>query len=65
MHGTAMESRMAPSYANMFLAKFETDALSRAPHQPHPWWRYTNDMFMIWTGFFSISFLCLDHFYYL
>ena len=32
IHGTAMGTRMAPSYANLFLAKFETDALSRAPH---------------------------------
>ena len=35
IHGTAMGTRMAPSYANLFLAKFETDALSRAPYQPH------------------------------
>ena len=33
-HGTAMGTRMAPSYANLFLAKFETDALTHAPHQP-------------------------------
>ena len=41
--------RMAPSYANLFLAKFETDAFSRAPYQPHTWWRYIDDIFMIWT----------------
>ena len=46
-HGTAMGTRMAPSYANLFLAKFETDALSRAPFQP--WARYISDIFMIWT----------------
>ena len=46
-HGTAMGTRMAPSYANLFLAKFETDALSRAPFQP--WVRYISDIFMIWT----------------
>ena len=34
IHGTAMGTRMAPSYANLFLAEFETDALSRAPQQP-------------------------------
>ena len=48
-HGTAMGTRMAPSYANLFLAKFETDALSHAPHQPHTWWRFIDDIFMIWT----------------
>ena len=44
-HGTVMGTRMAPSYGNLFLAKFETDALSRAPFQPFIWWRF----FMIWT----------------
>ena len=48
-HGTAMGTRMAPSYANLFLAKFETGALSRAPFQPFIWWRYIDDVFMIWT----------------
>ena len=48
-HGTAMGTRMAPSYANLFLAKFETDALRRAPCQPYVWWRYIDDIFMIWT----------------
>ena len=33
-HGTGMGKRMASSYANLFLAKFETDALSRSPFQP-------------------------------
>ena len=35
IHGTAMGTRMAPSYANLLLAKFETDALLRAPFQPY------------------------------
>ena len=48
-HGTAMGTRMAPSYANLFLAKFETDALLRAPFQPYIWWRFIDDIFMIWT----------------
>ena len=49
IHGTATGNKMAPSYANLFLAKFETDALSHAPHQPHTWRRYIDDIFMIWT----------------
>ena len=48
-HGTAMGTRMAPSYANLLLAKFETDALTHAPYQPHTWWRFIDDIFMIWT----------------
>ena len=49
IHRTAMGTRMAPSYTNLFLTKFETDVLSRAPSQPHTWWRYIDDIFMIWT----------------
>ena len=30
-------------------AKLETDALSRAPYQPHTWWHHMNDIFMTWT----------------
>ena len=48
-HSTAIGTRMAPSYANLFLAKFETDALTRASFQPFIWWRYMDDIFMIWT----------------
>ena len=48
-HGTAMGTRMAPSCANLFLTKFETDALLHAPHQPHTWWRFIDDIFMTWT----------------
>ena len=33
----------------MLLAKFETDALSRAPYQPHTCGRYIDDIFMTWT----------------
>ena len=44
-----MGTRMAPSYANLYLAKFETDALLRAPFQPHIWRRFIDDIFMIWT----------------
>ena len=48
-HGTAMGTHVAPSYANLFLAKFDTDALTRVPHQPHTCWRFIDDIFMIWT----------------
>ena len=47
-HGTAMGTRMALSYANLSLAKFEIDALTHAPHQPQTWWRFIDDIFMIW-----------------
>ena len=49
IHGTAMGSKMAPSFANLFLGIFETNTLSNAPFHPHTWWRYLDDVFMIWT----------------
>ena len=49
IHGTTMGTRMAPSYANLFLTKFETEALLCAPFQPCIWWRSIDDIFMIWT----------------
>ena len=49
IHGTAMGTKMAPSYANLFLGFFEANALKNAPFQPHTWLRYIDDFFMIWT----------------
>ena len=34
IHGTAMGTKMAPSYANLFLGFFEANALKNAPFQP-------------------------------
>ena len=45
-----MGTRMAPSYANLFLGKFEGDALLNSPHQPYLWLRFIDDIFMIWTA---------------
>ena len=44
-----MGTKMAPSYANLFLGFFEANALKNAPFQPHTWLRYIDDIFMIWT----------------
>ena len=44
-----MGTKMAPSYANLFLGYFEANALENAPFPPHTWLRYIDDIFMIWT----------------
>ena len=44
-----MGTKMSPSFANLFLGIFGTSALSNAPFHPHTWWRYLDDVFMIWT----------------
>ena len=49
MHGTAMGTKMAPRYANLFSARIEANVLAHAPHKPHICWRYIDDIFMIWT----------------
>ena len=46
IHGTAMGTKMAPSYANLFLGFFEANALKNAPFQPHTWLRYIDDIFI-------------------
>ena len=49
INGTAMGTKMAPSYANLFMGKFEKDALAAASHSPLIWWRYIDDIFLLWT----------------
>ena len=49
VHGTAMGTRMAPSYACLFMADLEERMLSSAPCRPWIWWRYIDDVFFIWT----------------
>ena len=48
-HGTAMGTRMAPSFANIFMGKLERDILHQATHKPAIWWRYIDDIFAVWT----------------
>ena len=47
--GTAIGTRMAPSYANIFMDKLERQMISNALIKPHTWWRYIDDIFIIWT----------------
>ena len=45
LHGTAVGTRMAPSYA---MDKFEQQFLTTQALQPLFWWRYVDDIFLIW-----------------
>ena len=51
--GTAMGTPMAPNYANLFMAKFEEDMItsyhSSTGFKPLVWYRYIDDIFLIWT----------------
>jgi hypothetical protein len=47
--GTAMGTRVAPSFANIFMADFESKWVYSYPQQPSLWLRYIDDIFMVWT----------------
>ena len=54
INGTAMETKMASSYTNLFMGNFEQKALAAATQPPPPppppiWWRYIDDIFLLWT----------------
>ena len=49
VHGTAMGTRMAPSYANLFMGKLECEFLLTQDLKPRVWWRFIDDIFAIWT----------------
>ena len=47
--GTAMGTRMAPAYANIFMHYFETKHLPNAPVKPILWKRYIDDIIALFT----------------
>ena len=47
--GTAIGTKMAPSYANIFMAVLEEDFLAKSHLKPQIWLRYIDDVFMIWN----------------
>jgi hypothetical protein len=52
VNGTAMSAmgtKMAPSYANIFMCKLETDLLHGAPNKPLSWLRFIDDIESKWT----------------
>ena len=44
-----MGTRMAPSYANLFMAKLEQEFLLTQNNKPRVWWRFIHGIFAIWT----------------
>ena len=44
-----MGTAAAPNYANLFMDRFETKALSNWPLKPLIWLRFIDEIFMIWT----------------
>ena len=47
---TVMGTKMAPSYANIFMGKLEKLIIKSAPYKPISWFRFIDDVDMKWTG---------------
>ena len=47
-HGTAMGTKMAVAFANIFMSAVETAILSQSSTKPLEWKRYIDDVFSLW-----------------
>ncbi len=50
VNGTAMGTRVAPTYANLFMADFEERYVYTLDKAPLVWWRFIDDVFSIFIG---------------
>jgi len=50
VQGTAMGTKMAPAYANLFMADLEEKLLQNSTTDPILWKRYIDDILCIWPG---------------
>ena len=48
LRGTAIGTKMAPPYAIIFMDSLEEDILSNSLLKPLVWWRYIDDIFIMW-----------------
>ena len=46
--GTAMGTKFAPPYSIIYMGDFEESALDESELKPWVWWRYIDDIFIIW-----------------
>ena len=58
-----MGTRMAPSYANIFMAPLGQQMLLHSPHNllPFIWLRFIDDIFMLWTHGSTVLTIFLQH----
>lgn len=50
IHGTAMGTKMAVTFANIFMASVETEIISLSKTKPLEWKRYIDDIFSLWNA---------------
>ena len=60
--GTSMDRDWAPHYADSYMAKFEKEALLKCPLKPHTYYRYLDDIFIIWPHSMDAFAVFLDIF---
>ena len=48
LQGTAIETKFASPYAILFLDYWDVKILNFSVKKPHVWWRYIDDIFIIW-----------------
>ena len=48
IHRTAIGTKIAVSFANIFMAKIETEILSKTAFKPTVWKHYIDDIFSLW-----------------
>ena len=44
-----MGTKMAVSFANIFMAEVETDIINQSPNKPLIWKKYIDDIFSLWN----------------
>ena len=49
-HGTAMGTKMAVAFANIFMAEIETKLIKQSNTKPIKWKRYIDDIFSLWDS---------------
>ena len=47
-HGTAMGTKMAVAFANIFMASIEKEILRQSINKPITWKRFVDDVFCLW-----------------
>ena len=47
-HGTAMGTKVAVSFANIFMPAVETEIINKSKIKPLEWKRYIDDVFSLW-----------------
>ena len=48
LYGTIMCTKMTPTYANLFMGDLEQKILAQSSLKPIVWWRYIDNVLMIW-----------------